>query len=104
MQIGYRDFTDGQSRAVHLDDDGNQCVFDDSGQAVFGVWIAPDTTDADPPIFLPRDDLQSVCEATRKGPRTAIGRLRELLVFLACEATRPLVPWSDPITRRWAQC
>jgi hypothetical protein len=53
MQIGYRDFIDGQTPAVHLDDEGNQYVYDDAGQPVFGVWIAPDTTDADPPIFLP---------------------------------------------------
>ena len=52
MQIGHREFTDGQIRAVHVDDEGKQYVFDNDGQPLYGVWIGPDTSDADPPIIL----------------------------------------------------
>jgi hypothetical protein len=53
---GVRDFVDGQRRAVHIDDDGNQYVYDDAGVPVFGVWIAPEAIDADPPVFIARID------------------------------------------------
>lgn len=53
MHIGHRDFIDGQTRAVHIDDDGNQYVYDDAGQPVFGAWLMPDATEADSPTFLP---------------------------------------------------
>jgi hypothetical protein len=51
MHIGYRDFVDGQSRAIHVDDEGNQYVFDDAGEPIFGVWIAPDYDHAAPQLF-----------------------------------------------------
>jgi len=56
IQIGHRDFTEGQRRAVLIDDDGNQWVHDDACQPVFGVWLAPDTLGADPPVFMGRLD------------------------------------------------
>jgi len=57
MHIGHREFINGQTRAVHIDDDGNQYGY--AGKPVFGVRIAPDATDAIPRIFLPGlDDSQ----------------------------------------------
>ena len=51
MQIGHREFTDGQIRAVHVDDDGNQYALDNDRQPLYGVWIGPNTSDTDPPIL-----------------------------------------------------
>jgi len=51
MHIGYREFTDGQTRPAYIDDDGNQYVYDGDGQPVFGIWLAPDMLDAELPVF-----------------------------------------------------
>lgn len=52
MHIGCRDFIDGSRRPVHVDDDGNQYVYGDNWQPIYGVWIGPDMSEADPPIIL----------------------------------------------------
>jgi hypothetical protein len=40
-QIGQREFVDGATRIVFEDAQG-QCVLDDDGQRVYGVWLLPD--------------------------------------------------------------
>jgi hypothetical protein len=37
--IGSIPFVDGVSRPVYLDADGRQCVLDDDGKPIYGVWI-----------------------------------------------------------------
>jgi hypothetical protein len=47
--IGWRRFTDGQTRPVSLDAAGKQYVQGDDGEAVPGVWLYPPLVPSDPP-------------------------------------------------------
>jgi hypothetical protein len=79
MHISYRDFTDGQSRPVYIDDDGNQYVCGDDGQPGFGVWLAPDSHDADLPMFVAR--LEEGLLSLRRRADLFGGRSRRLEVL-----------------------
>ena len=56
--LGERPFTDGVVRQVFRDESGRQFVLDDTGDKVFGVWLAPEETEPDSCcIIVPRLSL-----------------------------------------------
>jgi hypothetical protein len=42
VQLGERRFTDGTARPVYRSGADRQCVLDDNGEPVYGVWLHPD--------------------------------------------------------------
>jgi hypothetical protein len=52
--IGIVPFIDGITRPVILGADGRQCVLDDDGQPIYGVWIL-----IDEPEVVTREKQQS---------------------------------------------
>lgn len=54
MHLGHREFTDGQTRAVYLDDDNQQYVLTEDGP-VYGEWLQaePGTVRAEPQADTP---------------------------------------------------
>lgn len=50
MQIGHREFTDGQTRPVFLNEDNRQYVLTENDLPIYGDWLLPD--DCDEPILV----------------------------------------------------
>jgi hypothetical protein len=61
--IGRRRFTDGEVRIV-FEDAAGQCVLDDDGDLVRGVWIVPSEQEADTPLLVSRQDQPRKMECT----------------------------------------
>ena len=54
--IGHRQFADGAVRPVYADG-RRQCVIDDEGIKVYGVWLIPEE-EPPPPLIVPADEDQ----------------------------------------------
>jgi hypothetical protein len=55
--IGQRQFTDGATRPVYADEQGQYVV--DDGERIDGVWRVPEGDEADLPVIVRRDNADS---------------------------------------------